>query len=389
MRGGGATEVLGIFTEQRLWTGPGGLAYGRQPLGALHPVAAHLPCRVIGRESSRESSGTPVLPDQHSHRLVAWTSSNGATVMRLLRALHQVVSEVRRSRAIAVYCPGLIGSLAGIVALTLRKPILAIVVGDPQESLSPDVVGGVHGRLARFTIARVMRLICRRARITQYVTQAHLQQAYPPGKRTRAHAFSDVGKLTFGHSRPFPRERPVNVLSVGTLDQPYKGIQDLIQAISLCRSQGIDVRLTVVGEGRLRRKLSDEARDLLQDHAEFVGAAYGYELENRFEAADCFALASWTEGMPRVLLEAMAQGLPCVATSVGGIPEILSEEQLVVAREPTSMAGALSRLVTDEDLWKRAAEAGWEQARRIRDDAMAAQAELVWDVAMMLRERPC
>ena len=61
------------------------------------------------------------------------------------------------------------------------------------------------------------------------------------------------------------------------------------------------------------------------------------------EDADLFVMPSRTEGLPRALLEAMAKGLPCVASRVGGIPELLSEEALVAPDDPAALAAAIAR----------------------------------------------
>ena len=111
--------------------------------------------------------------------------------------------------------------------------------------------------------------------------------------------------------------------------------------------------MLVVGDGSARHSLELQARQLaLDDRAvRFLGARS--DVDALLNAVDFFVLPSDTEGLPLSVLEAMAHGLPIVASHVGGIPELIDHEQhglLVPPRDPRALAVAVQRLYRDKSL---------------------------------------
>ena len=142
------------------------------------------------------------------------------------------------------------------------------------------------------------------------------------------------------------------ILSVGRFSQE-KGHADLIRAVaSLRKLTTHKFKLVLVGDGPERDQLESLANTLgLTDQVVFVG--HVSDVAPYYGIADVLALPSHSEGSPNVLLEAMAAGLPIVATNVGGVPEIASSEKdalLVAPREPQVFATALHRVLTEPEL---------------------------------------
>jgi len=121
--------------------------------------------------------------------------------------------------------------------------------------------------------------------------------------------------------------------------------------------------LTIVGGGRLRDELDSLARRLgVAVH--WAGELPGAESVRRILAsADLFALASRSEGKPRALIEAMALGVPAVATRVGGIPELLSDSQLVPPDDPEAIAAAIRATMENRARYAELSELGIARAR--------------------------
>ena len=146
------------------------------------------------------------------------------------------------------------------------------------------------------------------------------------------------------------------VLAVGRLSRE-KGHADLVRAFAKLRElhPGLNVRLVVVGEGPERGRVEAEAR-AAGVLGQIVFAGHTANVRPYYAATDVLALPSHSEGSPNVLLEAMAAGLPVVATSVGGVPEIATDGEnalLVPAHDTAAFAAALGRLLTDEALAER------------------------------------
>ena len=137
-------------------------------------------------------------------------------------------------------------------------------------------------------------------------------------------------------------EKP-RMLFVGNL-APVKCIPNLIAACRLLRDQGLGFEADIVGEGPLHAELEQAiAESGLGDRIHLRGRVLQIDLPDWYRAADVVVLASRSEGVPNVLTEAAACGIPFVATNVGGIPEIshLSPVPLVPSNDPVALARAL------------------------------------------------
>jgi len=157
-----------------------------------------------------------------------------------------------------------------------------------------------------------------------------------------------VDASTFA-ARPF-RENPspFQILSVGKLT-PQKGHHVLIEAIDILLRQGRDVRLGLVGEGPERPHVEREvaSRELSQ-RVTMEGWRNQDEVRAMYAQTDVFALASFAEGVPVVLMEAMAMEIPCVATRITGIPELIrdgTDGLLVEPSDAAQLAEAIGRLM--------------------------------------------
>ena len=148
------------------------------------------------------------------------------------------------------------------------------------------------------------------------------------------------------------------ILAVGRLSKEKAHI-DLLRAFSHLRdtTPGLKARLVIVGDGPERGRLQDAAQSLgISSAVCFAGQMS--DVKSGYAASDVLALPSHSEGSPYVLLEAMAARLPVVATAVGGVPEMVEDEEsalLVPARDARAMAEALARVLTDKELSGRLA----------------------------------
>jgi colanic acid/amylovoran biosynthesis glycosyltransferase len=157
--------------------------------------------------------------------------------------------------------------------------------------------------------------------------------------------------------RPFRRAPdPFAVAAVGQL-APVKGQHMLVEAIDLLVREGRRVHLRMVGDGPDRAGLEqDIARRNLGGYVTLEGYLNQDKLRESYAACDVLALPSFAEGLPVVLMEAMAMEIPCVATWVTGVPEIITHEVdglLIPPGDAHALARALARLMDDEELRRR------------------------------------
>jgi glycosyltransferase involved in cell wall biosynthesis len=136
--------------------------------------------------------------------------------------------------------------------------------------------------------------------------------------------------------------------AVGRLAEE-KGFDVLLRSLKLLLDQGRDARLLIVGEGGDRPRLERLAGELgVRDRVSMPG--WQADVRATFEAMDVFALSSHREGLPNVVLEAMALEVPCVATRVNGVPRLVEDGRtglLVGPGDPAGLAAALDALAGD------------------------------------------
>jgi colanic acid/amylovoran biosynthesis glycosyltransferase len=165
---------------------------------------------------------------------------------------------------------------------------------------------------------------------------------------------------------------PPPIIAVGRLIAK-KGFADLIQACRLLVDRRKYFRCEIIGEGPLEQQLREQIAKLnLQDCVELLGAKPQHEIRKRLGMARVFVLPSvidpdgGMDNLPTVIMEAMATGLPVVSTNIGGIPEMVVENEtgvLVLPGDFTALAAAVEKLIGDRPLARKFGQAGYERAQ--------------------------
>ena len=175
--------------------------------------------------------------------------------------------------------------------------------------------------------------------------------------------------------RSGPADRP-ELLFVGRLRE-FKGVQDAIAALpALERALGRPARLTIIGDGPSRAALEAQAAALRaagsNSEVRFLGWLEPDALPPAYESASLLLLPSVVEGHSNVILEALAAGLPCVASDVPGIRETITDGRegiLIPPGSPDALARAAARALADAEAWRsmsrnaraRAADFSWDR----------------------------
>lgn len=186
--------------------------------------------------------------------------------------------------------------------------------------------------------------------------------SHPRVKKLRTERVAVVPNgVSFNTTRPSTTElrndivqfaqQDFSIVSVGRLS-PEKGLATLLEVVAGLVQDGHDLRLALLGEGRLRFELQQQAEDLgIAGRVLFAG--YVDKAEDYLRYFNLFCLPSLTEGLPMVLLEAMAARVPVAASRVGGIPEVLDQGRLGFLFEPAkseSLRGAIIKVMQQPQL---------------------------------------
>jgi glycosyltransferase involved in cell wall biosynthesis len=155
---------------------------------------------------------------------------------------------------------------------------------------------------------------------------------------------------------------------------PEKGLEFLIEAAKDIVNKVPNVKIVIKGSS-FNEKYKDKLtklvhQDGLEAHVVFLKFSPYSEVPKYLSASDVFVLPSISEGLPTVVLEAMATGIPVVATNVGGVPDILEDGDnglLVSPGKPRALAEAIIRLLRDEGLRERLRERGFQTVQKVRE----------------------
>lgn len=227
----------------------------------------------------------------------------------------------------------------------------------------PDEFDDVPGQQLRRKVEAADRVVC----ISQFARSQLMRLSAP------AHwAKLQLCRLGVDPQRFVPAAEPrpagpVRLLSVGRLT-PAKGQLLLVQACAELRRAGLPFHLTIVGDGPDRARLEEAVQhNELQSRVRFTGSLNQAQVREELARADVFVLPSLAEGIPVVLMEAMASGVPCVSCPVNGIPELIEHDRnslLATPGDVPSLALQLRRLIEDAALRQRLAEAGRVQVEQ-------------------------
>jgi len=257
-----------------------------------------------------------------------------------------------------------------------NHPYAVEVVADPYDVFAPGAVKHPLRPFFRWWFPRGLRYQCARACAAAYVTESALQCRYPTASGVFSTHYSSV-ELPNSAFAVAPRyddrhKQPFTLISVGTLAQLYKAPDVLIDAVASCVQSGLNLKLVLIGDGKYRSEL--EARSQahgIADRICFLGQlSAGDAVRAQLDRADLFILPSRQEGLPRAMIEAMARSLPCIGSTVGGIPELLPAEDMVSPGDATALANKIREVVTNPERMARMSARNLEKAKDYRDEVL-------------------
>ncbi len=354
-------------------------------------VTPNYPPLLGGLERVVQILATTLAERQHEVHVV---TTNAGAAEAPLRATEDGV-QVRRHRSVSVahtsVAPGMLGSL-------LTIPRDSVIHLHCAQALIPELVWlsarlrrmkylvhfhmdvGASGPLGRLLpiykkqfFGRVLRGAAGVIALTQ--PQAAFLQDYYGVRAERIFVVPNGVASEYFLPPRTPEAGPLRLLYVGRLGA-QKNVARLLDALSLVTEP---VRLRLVGDGELRPQLEAQAARLgLINTVEFAGRLHGTELVEAYANAQVFVLPSDREGMPLVVMEAMAANLPVLATAVPGNIELVDGAGVLVEPDPTALAAAIDRLARDTASHAELARLGAERARAFTWEAVTTEVEKVY-----------
>jgi glycosyltransferase involved in cell wall biosynthesis len=294
----------------------------------------------------------------------------------VVRGIWRLARYIRRHRIGLVHSFDFYSNLYGVLAGRLARP--AIVIASQRD------LGNLRPR-AQQRINRMMLRLAHYVLANSRAAAAGVRQ----GGRIRAERLvvvpNGVDAARFGSLERGSEARRVRVFGTVTNLRPEKGLTDLVRAAALLHGRHPDIRLVIWGEGSLRPELEALIRSLgLNDAVQLPG--HTHDTEKSLSTLDAFILPSLSESCSNSLMEAMAVGLPVIASNTGGNPELVVDGAsglLVRPGDPADLARAMANLMDDPGA---AAALGSHAAQRARSEfslaAMLAGIEALYESAL-------
>jgi colanic acid/amylovoran biosynthesis glycosyltransferase len=203
-------------------------------------------------------------------------------------------------------------------------------------------------------------------------SEKFLRERFPEHADRIHRIYNGLNLAEFGRAN-FSSDPPL-IIAIGRLI-PKKGFVNLIRACGLLVEHRIPFRCEIFGEGPLENQLGAQIEDLsLQERVQLLGAKPQHDLREHLARANVFVMPSVAEAeggmdnLPTVIMEAMAAGLPVVSTRIGGIPEMVVENEtgfLVQPEDAMALVGAIEKVTNDRSLGQRLGQAGHERAQKL------------------------
>ncbi|NIF53331.1 glycosyltransferase [Burkholderia sp. Ax-1724] len=304
-----------------------------------------------------------------------------ALIGHLPRLIWRIWCVIRDADLLVLRFPGNLSLLAMLLCQASGKPFSAEIVADPGDYFSDTASSHPLRHIARRVHCWATRHAAKHGRTVRYVTVGALQAIYPPRAQARSFGFSDAylpDELFELRDDTYTRRNAetgvFRIVNVAMMHNESKGHSVLLKAMAVLRARGLNVELTLIGDGAQRGTFEQLAAQLgLGDCVHFAGALSGDDVLNIVSQHALFVLPSLQEGMPRALLEAMAVGIPVIATQVGGVGEVLELASLIPPADIDALSEKIMHVATDAQWCDQQKKRQYETVRRFRYSDLQAQ----------------
>jgi len=297
----------------------------------------------------------PIVVCGGNGKLVDRLGRKGVLVIRLRRLLrrinplYDIAAYFEIKRIIKIIKPDLVHLnstkaeiIGGLAARRTRVPhIIFTAHGYVVNERMPEWQKKFYVGLERYASKMMHRIICV-SKLDRFTAFFY-----------RMADFSKISVIHNGISRFRIVKQSSKILTIVTVANMYpnKGYLTLLKAIKRLNREGLEAKYIFVGDGKQRTEIEDYIARYKLKNIKLLG--FRHDIKSVLAMADIFILASYKEGLPYVVLEAMMAGLPVVATKVGGIPEIITENEdglLVSPMRYKLLASAIMKLACDRKL---------------------------------------
>ncbi|WP_331251080.1 glycosyltransferase family 4 protein [Nocardioides sambongensis] len=226
------------------------------------------------------------------------------------------------------------------------------------------------GRLFGSLATLFARAIVRRSVGVVYVSQEWLQARYPAPIGVPVLARSNVvlgDEAYVDAPRSLDLSRPIRLCSIGAMNGKIKGHDVLIEATQILNGLGLKTTLSLIGDGPRMAELANiSAHRGIRGDVNFLGQVHAPErVREILDESDIYLSGSYSEGLSRAMVEAMARALPVVSTDAGAVGELIENQYIVAPGDATAISGKVAALVENSVLYESASRANLACAKNV------------------------
>ena len=309
----------------------------------------------------------------------------------LFHNLSHISKQLKDTDIIIVRLPSFLSIITLMLNHQYKKTYFVELVGDVEDALTfrKSSKNPVYNSFV-IIMTRLTKKYVKNADGVIYVTKKTLQEKYPTNA-TLTDGVSDVilnieEKNLTQQNYQQKNQDFITIGLIGSFNNEYKGIDVAIKAIKKLKDEGINCHLHILGSGSLKKQYLDMAKEMgLEKNIFFDGSlAGGAAVYQWLDNLDIYIQPSKTEGLPRALVEAMSRGLPIVASSVGGIPELVESKYLIQSDDYLNLAEKIKELCNSELSRFKVGQRNYQNAKAFDYQALSLRRKDFWQKARKL-----
>lgn len=263
-----------------------------------------------------------------------------------------------------------------------RMPFAVELVADLWNCYAPGTVKSLLRPFIRVVLDKELKSMCKNANGVSYVTKYALQKRYPSYAAIKGESNANFeayySSITlpdsfFGTQRFYDNKEDYTILHVANeIYGDRKGHEELIKILNELRQRGYNFNLIFIGDGKSVPYYKSLAHKYnISEFVKFTGKLSSMkQIREYYIKSDLFVFPTKAEGLPRVLIEAMATGLPCLSTPVNGIPELLEPEFLFDPKDTIGFTNKIIELTNNPQKLEQMSANNIEKAKEYKADIL-------------------
>ncbi|WP_448922620.1 glycosyltransferase [Holdemanella biformis] len=302
-------------------------------------------------------------------------------IIKNYRTIRNILKKnIHKYDAILLRAPSPISFVAHDIVKSSHIPYAAEIVVNPKTMFCKDSCSSKLRPLISWLFVRHTKSLCKNANGVSYVTEKVLQTEFPckalklkdPSYFTDHYSSIDLHDYQFTYKVPQKNKKDFSIVHTGYMDSYSKGHKQVIDVASILVESGYDVNVIFIGTGNLEGEFKEYAKSKkIFEKITFCGSLNGYsEVQKQLLRADCFLFPTCSEGLPRSLIEAMANSLPCISSPIDGITELLERKYLIDYKDTQEMAKSIKMLIDDFNIRTEAGLRNYNKAQEYRYDVI-------------------